>query len=258
MALRDVNVITFSDLVELFEGRCSAIRVGGYYPEDLCSDVLTRIVKAIDPAKRSASDIYLTNATPFYNVAGNAAAEKLYFQNSLKSIRALRELCAPMLSPVDAVRLDLEEIWPAGCSLMKIGGQTMSFGIARIWQAGSEALPHQDVLQREIADESTGGLKGQLGMNVYLETAEEGGELEVWDYYVSDDRMRELGITGSYGYARGELPRPSCVISPVVGDLILINTLHVHAVSQIRRGRRTTLSGFVGYWGTDEGLRLWA
>jgi|SRR5581483_11359076 len=257
MALRDATELLASDVLDLVEGRCSAIRIKHYYPDEECREVLRRILGSVDPKRESPSKIYLTNVTPFYNTIGNAAAQKLYFENSLNAVRALRHLCSPLLSPVDAVRLDLEEMWPEGCDLMKMNGQNMFFGITRIWQTGSEGLPHQDLLQRELDDAVVGGLQGQMGLNIYLETADEGGELEVWDYYVSEDQMRSQGVMGSYGYNRATLPEPACVLKPERGDLILINTVHVHAIAKIHRGRRTTLSGFVGFWGRDEKLTLW-
>ena len=54
-------------------------------------------------------------------------------------------------------------------------------------------------------------LKTQMAMNIYLSSAEEGGELELWNYGIRNEAQYEATKeAGDYGLSRakiGELPR---------------------------------------------------
>jgi hypothetical protein len=115
----------------------------------------------------------------------------------------------------------------------------MLFGLARLWAIGSEGLPHQDVLLRELPDErNVAGQSTQLGANIYIQVADAGGELEVWDHSFTTDDCQQYGVKGSYGFDRTLLPSKSIVVAPQVGDLILINTFKVHAIRKTEAGTR--------------------
>jgi hypothetical protein len=77
-------------------------------------------------------------------------------------------------------------------------------------------------------------------------------------WYISDDEMRSQGITGSYGYDRTKLPdsgmRSAARARRFDSDQHAARPRNF----EDRRGRRTTLSGFIGYWGRDRKLTLWS
>ena len=142
---------------------------------------------------------------------------------------------------------------------MRVKEKTMLFGITRMWPVGAEALPHEDILLREIPEaEEVKGELSQLGVNIYIRAATKGGELEIWDCSFSEEDTMIQGVKGNYGFDRRLLPSDSLIITPEEGDLILLNTTKVHAVRKTLEGERITVSGFIGYWGTHRPLRYWS
>lgn len=122
-----------------------------------------------------------------------------------------------------------------------------------------EALPHQDLLRRETPDSDEVKFQAsQLGVNIYLSSAQSGGELEIWNYSFSDEDCLKYGVEGSYGFDRSLLPANSLVLKPEEGDLVILNTTKVHAINKVLRGERMTISGFIGFWGNDKPLKCWS
>lgn len=251
--------LTFNSLCGLLMGSILAVRIPKFYETDRCkylSDILSNSVKN---QSTSSGKIYISDVDSFWNTLDKPELKESYFNTAIPTMRRLRKLSCPYASPMDLLRLELDEIWPSGASIMHLGTKTMLFGITRIWQVGFEALPHQDVFWREIPNSNEAKDQiSQLGVNVYLSSADLGGELEIWNYSFSDEDCERHGIKGSYGFSRSLLPNNSLVIKPQAGDLIIFNTTKVHAIRKILQGERITISGFIGYWGMDKPLKCWS
>lgn len=257
--LATVDVLDEQVLTALFDRKYIAVRVPRFYNPVYAKALSELLYKEIDSAV--AAGIYESNVDSYWSVAQDNERRERYLNAALPLQRRLRRLSAPHPSPIDLLRVTLDEAWPGGAGLMRMGGRKTPFGATRLWRTDSEALPHQDVLHREETEDTRDiNLLGQIGVNIYLDVAEEGGSLEAWDHVVSDEEYLALGhlYEGSYGYNRERLPEESLVISPQVGDLVMINTAYVHAVRRITCGRRITVSGFVGSRGSEEPLRCWS
>lgn len=255
-----VKGLDSSILGDLFAGKYVAVRVPGFYDPQHCKHLAEPLYQQVD-SEAVTGGIYDSDIDSFWNVMNDEARRERYLAGAVRVQERLRRLSAPYPSPVDRLRLALDEAWPGGATLMTMEGRKMPFGITRVWRTGKEALPHQDLLWREVGpDRLAVPLSGQLGVNIYLDTAEAGGELETWDFRISDEEYESLRETcpGSYGYSRDMLPEESLLISPEVGDLVLVDTRCAHAVRRIDRGRRLTMSGFVGNAGVDQPLRCWS
>lgn len=141
---------------------------------------------------------------------------------------------------------------------LKLNGARLPFGLYRLWEVGSSALSHQDVLRREIPNLPDGyKVKIQFGINLYLSN-EVGGELEIWNKKINDVDWDSNATLGSYGFNRSLLGEPDFIIQPKSGDLIIIDSECVHAVNTVREKPRLTLSGFAGYTCDDQPLRCWS
>ena len=250
--------ITATDLERLLEGKLSCIIIKKYVEPSDCESLADRVGEYIKDSNSSGT-IYKSKGDAFFNTLGKKEIEDRYFASAISLNRELRNLSKPNIFPLDKFRLELDEAWYSGASLLRFGSKALRFGICRVWDVGAEGLPHQDILRREVP-----GLpfiknqKSQLGVNVYLRTANEGGELEIWDHFFSEEDCKQLNIDGSYGFSRNDLPLASQVIKPECGDLIIVNTTRVHAIRKIISGQRITLSGFIGYWGNDKPMFYWS
>lgn len=255
-AIVDAESLDRASLQQLLDMDVIAIRIRRFYEPALCKALAQQLFENV------ATDgaIYSSNIDSFWSARKNEELLERYLTSTHTLEQQLRQASAPHSSPVDLIRAAIGDAWGCGASLMETRGREMPFGITRLWSAGSEALPHQDVLWREIPDEASDRQLGQLAINLYLDTASEGGELELWSYVVDDEQYKRCGreYEGSYGFPRTLLPPTSVLITPEVGDLVVINSLRVHAVRRVERGRRITLSGFIGMWGSDRPLRLWS
>lgn len=261
LQLTESKLLEFEDLYNLCMGKILAIRIPNYCDNNHCNKLTQELLKDIElePEPDKKSRIYLSNSPSFWAVANNQTERKKYLNQAKLHTRKLREASFPYISPIDLIRLQIDEIWPCGAYLMHIDQQAMLFGLTRLWPIGYEALPHQDMFFRELPSNIKAKTQiSQLGINIYLKTPDEGGELVLWDYAFSDEYCTKNNVSGSYGFKRSELPDSFLRIKPKDGDLIIINTFKVHAVNKVLSGTRVTLSGFIGYWGIDHPLKMWS
>jgi hypothetical protein len=180
---------------------------------------------------------------------GDSPQRRSYYQAALPNIRALRAAALPALSPIDALRLELDELWPGGARLASFEGKKMFFGIGRVMSAetsaASEETPHFDELPASVFP-----LAGQYAANIYLAVPSDGGELEVWRSF---GRLPGVPVPAS----RRPTADADIMLKPDVGDLVIFNAWHLHAIRRFSDGVRASLQGFIGYVAADEPLLLW-
>ena len=248
------------DLVDLVEGRTLALRIPNYCSPTLAQELSSRLIQhPLFGHYENAADIGRVGMAFFETVGGGSEATERYYRQALPAIEALREAFAPFASPIDRLRAELQEVWTAGASFMNLDGRPMFVGLARVFENGSEALPHQDMLRRDAPSHPAAyGLITQLAANVYLQPSDEGGELEVWRQHLGESEYEQLRLPGSYGLDRTQLLLPKITLAPQAGELIVFDATRVHAVRASRGGPRVTLSCFIGYRGRCKPLSYWS
>lgn len=159
--------------------------------------------------------------------------------NGLNLIRRTRQLMSPHLTPIDRLRLELDEAAPLGARLyiMPDGGKAM-VGLPRIMETSRELL-HADT-----------GRKGCLTANIYLRLPPKGGATRIWNY----SGQYEDSI-GSYLFSADEIPSDteSALLEPEVGELVIWNPLCPHAVLPFESGPRVSLQSWLKIMFDGEG-----
>jgi hypothetical protein len=99
----------------------------------------------------------------------------------------------------------------------------------------------------------------QGAANVYLSVAEQGGELELWPYGLTDQAQYEdFQTPGDYGLDRCKIGPSVLRSKPEQGDLIIFDARKIHAVNRNDRGLRITASAFIGYRGQGNPLTVYS
>ena len=251
--------LTHRSFIALATNKIHAIRVKNFYPADVAKEICDRML---------GSRLYGTyENAPMIGRIGQALFEsqvseetqKRYWNNAVAWTRELRQACKPLLTPIDKLRLELDEIWPSGATQGSIDGKRMFVGLARVFNPGSEAEPHQDILSWDLpksADART--LRAQIAANTYLKMPPAGGELTLWPMSLSLEQYKSAQIPGSYGVDRSKISRPFACLTPEQGELILFNSQRVHAVETPERGPRITWSCFIGMRRHYQPLIMWS
>lgn len=186
-----------------------------------------------------------------FNLLYDTQDEKLvqeYYRAAKENIARIRAYAAPAMTPIDKLRLELDENYSHGAMIAAFQQQKMLAGIGRVSHAEmshmSEDPPHFDALPCKFAN-----LASQFAANIYLKVPEVGGELELWN----TAPLTPLSIVPDEW--RKKLP-PSIVLKPEVGDLIIFNCRKPHAIRQFNGAPRVTMQVFIGYQ-QNQPLQLW-
>ena len=163
-----------------------------------------------------------------------------YYLEAAKGMRRLREIFTPNLSPIDKLRIEMDETWPGGAGIARLEGKLMFTGIIRITEpdiAILEKKPHVDSMTPDIQ------IDRQFAANIFLETPEEGGELVIYPHYPMLTQAQVHDITVNENLWSDSIGA-SIAIKPEAGDLILIHTQIPHAVKRFSEGRRISVQTF--------------
>jgi hypothetical protein len=238
-------------------GAMLALRVEGYIPAEVCRHAQRHTIP--QTLQDSFRRIYRSQVRSFTDtLAGGHDDLERYLAQSHAIQRELRKSFFPFANPADILRSELDEIYRTGANLLRFDSRPLIFGMMRSWESEMTALPHFDIIGEmypqlgQIYD-----FRDQFGVNLYLEGPAEGGELIAWDLTLDD--LRDRGISaaeGTYGYDRRLLPEPSLRLVPHSGDLVIIKSTRLHGVERTLRGRRVSISGFIGL--REDALFLWS
>ncbi|MCT7960711.1 2OG-Fe(II) oxygenase [Laspinema sp. D1] len=258
---RKADSVTMNGIRDLVAGEILAQVIPNYFPPSQCQKVAQRLIDnpLFGYYKNSGAENVGRVGTAYFEIENDSYRRELYYAQAIHDIQALREMFRPHWSPIDQLRLDLEEIWPGGANLENIEGWLMFVGLGRVMENNAGILPHQDILRRDAPPncQRASELKTQLAANIYLQTSQ-GGELEIWRRKVTDQEYEALRIPGSYGLDRMRLGPPDLTIKPEMGDLILFDSTNIHAVAPANAGVRVTISCFIGYRGDEKPLSFWS
>ena len=197
-----------------------------------------------------------------YDAADNPEQLKVYLKNITKNHKRIRDFFPDGFSPIDKLRLQLQEEWPQSSTLGNFANNPAFAGLVRYFKEGTGgAGPHTDVVSWDLPEDMLAlAILFQIAANVYLSMPEKGGELTLWDFGLYPEKTYKAYLDKSSAYALdlSLLPPPSVTITPKVGQLILFNASLVHSVSDSFGGDRITTSTFIGYVSDDQPLKIFS
>lgn len=259
--VRVAEQVNVGDLLALIQGEVISIRVKRFLSEGDCGSVAERMMKSalFGYYANSGAEKIGRVGQAFYESQTSAEARQRYENDGPLWMRQMRLELSAGLTPIDKLRLELDEVWPYGATIGRLDGRKMFAGLGRVFDEGSGAEPHQDILGWDAPNcPQAATLIQQLAANVYLTTADEGGELMIWPRSLTKAEYERCRRPGSYGVLPEYLPAEYATIQPEIGELILFCSRNVHAVGVIRKGRRATWSCFIGMTSLTSSLFFWS
>jgi 2OG-Fe(II) oxygenase superfamily len=249
--LRIADRPSAQDILDIAEGRIMAVLISNYCERIIAELAASRIIK--DSAKKlrkyDEANIKYRNE-PFFDSNNNPQKREKYFQTAFEKAGDFREIFHPYSSPVDKLRLELDEVWDYGANVLRLGGRLMSPAVIRVFRNGGDALPHQDDLGEDAPFElDAQKFNCQLTALTYIKMPKIGGEVKLWDRRFSQAEYNQRRFENSYGLDIKLLPEPDLIIKPSQGDLLIFNASKVHAVNPTLEGERITISSFIGFGG---------
>ncbi|MFH9426469.1 2OG-Fe(II) oxygenase [Streptomyces sp. NPDC017529] len=251
--------LTTESLLQLVRRDIAAIHVRNFCDRRIAAEVARKAVRheALGNYHKKYTSTVGRVFMPHIDTAWDPERTARYHDAALPSIREVRALFAPHLSPVDHVRLLLQECWPAGANLLRLRGRPCFVGALRVFQPTTSVFhPHNDRIEQETDAPEIAGVTEQLVANVYLQVPDEGGDLQLWRRDPTSDESRIILEVEGLDPSAVEPPRH--VIHPQAGDLVVFSSRMLHAVTPARDGHRVGTAAFIACKGTDEPLLYWS
>lgn len=251
--------LTTETLVKLAGREIGAIHVKGYYPVDIAGEVAQKAInhRALGNYHKQYTSSVGRVYMPHIDTKWDPELTRKYHDAALPAIADVRSMFHPYLSPVDRVRLELQELWPAGANLLRLRGRACFVGAFRVFQPEtSEFYPHNDAIDQETDAPEIEGVLNQLVANIYLQVPDEGGNLQLWLREPTAEE-KEI-ILDVEGLDPKTVEPPVHEIHPSAGDLIIFSPRMLHAVTPGHGRHRVGAAAFIASKGPDKPLVYWS
>jgi hypothetical protein len=279
------RVFQTADLVRLTRHEATALHVKGFYHQPAARDLGKELAAEAQAGKSrnwkistsrglESSDVFTLGEHPPFNVvaasSNKSQAQNEYFEGVTRELQRRRSCEGkPRLWPLDLLRLQLDEHWPAGAGLARDGDKRpFSGGLPRVmkgptrWQKGFIHVDDMGPLDPK---------KGLFSANIYLQmpSSDDSGAsvpvLEIWpvgirsrwDWYRNALLLSGLSSQDPEDQIRLRmaLGEPmSIAVEP--GDLIILCAQRPHAAVGFPSGIRVSLQCFIQYQGVDDRLLI--
>ncbi|MGC1496023.1 MAG: 2OG-Fe(II) oxygenase [Sulfitobacter sp.] len=253
----ETDCLSADILAALFDEAIIAVRIREFIDADTCRVLAKKVLGKGFHHYENAAEIGRIGMA-FYEAENTPKLLEEYFEGANSRISDLRNRCAPYVNPIDILRCQLDEHWPAGAHLEKIYGKKMYVGLSRVVEPNVYFLAHHDYISKDAPDSfQARSVHMQFAANIYLQLPETGGETEIWDKELSPQEFDDMRGS-SYGISPDLLGDPDVVVAPKIGDLVIFNSHKMHAVRPSLDVPRLSLSCFVGYRGDHAPITYWS
>lgn len=247
-----------ASLIALAAGEVDILWHKAFYAPEECRAALPAIRYECERSTYTLTTDLQSLGTSIGEAAESDAGEARYFATALATTHLIRhDIFGHHISPIDLIRLTVDELWPFGASVARRGAIAMLSGIIRRWTEGGQANPHIDQRQTPVLKHLS--LQRRLGVNVYVSVPgeDQGGEIEFWGK-VHDENQYVRAKRADYGLDRSILGEPQLAITPGTGDLIAFEASRIHSVARIKSGERVTAACFLGVTAMDQPIQIFA
>lgn len=255
--IKSTDTLTYEALKSLFNNEIMALLVNDYlhYPHinELCKTIKQQDTSSYAYEHNIVSHI----GNSSYEIDNDKERSEYYYKNVDKNYAIQKEIFAPFPIPLEYIQKDINKIWEPGLELENLHGKKMFAGMIRIIHKGSAIHAHQDLVGWSNPDAiGIEDIMGQYGLNYFLQTPEEGGELLLWNKHLTQAEFYNKS-KGNFCIPINELPKPDIKIKPRSGLLVILNARNLHAIETSIDNDRIAYSCFIAYRDFNKPLTYW-
>lgn len=249
------SVLTsYADWSGLLTGETDAIRLAQFATPAECETLAALLVSHPRSVDFSTAAGITRVGSSFSDIRKTGRVRELY---SEKDVLEEFLLSSPVIARLYG---QIAASWPAGVETLTFDGLLLHRFVGRRIVGGG-AEPHDDNIAKELPGHAVAAeVSVQLGVNLYVETPNSGGELEGWRRRLSAaeyDSMRNSEPKLSYGVNRAQIGLPDWTIKPTTGDVIVFRNSELHAIHGSSEPR-STCGFFLGFRSPDKPLVMWS
>ena len=254
--------ISKQGLLDLISGEILALKIYPFVEKKQCLEWQDQINASRQLCRYSnAQDVPVNRiGMTLFETENDIDKIKIYLQEGQRTLSRMEALFG-QTNPLQTLYKGLNEAWGASLTISQLYGKNMNPGIIRSFECNRKGgLPaHVDSLLKDLPNTTAfAGLQCQLAANLYFDVPPKGGELQIWDFEPDSEDLEAL-FNGTYDFIDTSRIRVQPhSLKPRVGELILFRSTCVHAVKASQGGSRSTASCFVGYYGKEQPLTVWA
>lgn len=190
--VKNVKDLSREDIEELLYGQAHFCSLGCVFDENIISFWKENVLRQ-EIGYHHNAPLVARIGMAYYESVGNTILKDKYYKDANKNNFLIKNITFPYISPIDYIISYLDIIWNKGCKRATFKNHKAFSGLIRVLNENSSIEPHQDIFRRDdYGLWQSLPIKEQIAFNCFLSVADEGGEMELWDYKPSDEEYKKL------------------------------------------------------------------